>query len=244
MRCIPGEMIRSVELAAPLPDERALYKRAISRSYAEWPLVEVCARAVVKDGAFQFIRLTAGGIAPVPLRLSASEAVLQGKPRQRRQHRQRRQASDDGRKAAADDRLQARSAGRRGAGCSGAAGGVERIASRCAAHHNEAVVLRESGGPSTPRPLGFIAEVSGILDRPLSRAMTVLARNLQFQFADATGVLAGASGSKPKTPTRYLKYSGCFSFRLARVLGSCAASLPARNMLAVTAKNSLWFFIR
>ena len=27
--------------------ERALYKRAISRTYAEWPLVEVCARAVV-----------------------------------------------------------------------------------------------------------------------------------------------------------------------------------------------------
>ena len=43
----PGEMIRSVELPAPLPGERALYKRAISRSHAEWPLAEVCARAVV-----------------------------------------------------------------------------------------------------------------------------------------------------------------------------------------------------
>jgi xanthine dehydrogenase YagS FAD-binding subunit len=75
-----GEMIRTVQLPAPLPDERALYKRAISRSYAEWPLVEVCARAVVSAGAFQFIRITAGGIAPIPLRLSASEAVVQGKP--------------------------------------------------------------------------------------------------------------------------------------------------------------------
>jgi xanthine dehydrogenase YagS FAD-binding subunit len=74
-----GEMIRSVQLPAPLPDERALYKRAISRSHAEWPLVEVCARAVVSAGAFQFIRITAGGIAPIPLRLSASEAVVQGK---------------------------------------------------------------------------------------------------------------------------------------------------------------------
>ena len=76
----PGEMIRGVELPLALPNERARYKRAISRSYAEWPLVEVCARAVIKDGAFQLIRLTAGGIAPVPLRLSASEAVLLGKP--------------------------------------------------------------------------------------------------------------------------------------------------------------------
>jgi xanthine dehydrogenase YagS FAD-binding subunit len=75
---LAGEMIHGVELPASLQGERALYKRAISRSYAEWPLVEVCARAVVAAGSFRFIRITAGGIAPVPLRLTASEAVLQG----------------------------------------------------------------------------------------------------------------------------------------------------------------------
>jgi xanthine dehydrogenase YagS FAD-binding subunit len=75
-----GEMIRKIALQIPLGGERAGYRRAISRSTAEWPLVEVCARAVVADGTFQFVRLAAGGIAPVPLRLSASEAVLQGKP--------------------------------------------------------------------------------------------------------------------------------------------------------------------
>jgi xanthine dehydrogenase YagS FAD-binding subunit len=76
----PGEMIRSVLLPPPVPGERAFYKRAISRSHAEWPLVEVCARAVVSAGSFRFIRIAAGGIAPVPLRLVASEAVLQGAP--------------------------------------------------------------------------------------------------------------------------------------------------------------------
>ncbi|MEA2916621.1 MAG: xanthine dehydrogenase YagS FAD-binding subunit [Bradyrhizobium sp.] len=76
----PSEMIRSIELPVPIPGERAFYKRAISRSHAEWPLVEVCARAVVSGGSFQFIRITAGGIAPVPLRLAASEAVLQAAP--------------------------------------------------------------------------------------------------------------------------------------------------------------------
>jgi xanthine dehydrogenase YagS FAD-binding subunit len=75
-----GEMIRNIELPVPLQGERALYKRAISRTYAEWPLVEICARAVIKDGAFQFAHLAAGGIAPVPLRLTAAEAALQGKP--------------------------------------------------------------------------------------------------------------------------------------------------------------------
>jgi xanthine dehydrogenase YagS FAD-binding subunit len=74
-----GEMIKSIELPPPVPGERALYKRAISRSYAEWPLVEVCARAVISGGAFRLIRLTAGGVAPVPLRLIASEAALEGK---------------------------------------------------------------------------------------------------------------------------------------------------------------------
>jgi xanthine dehydrogenase YagS FAD-binding subunit len=77
---LPGEMIRGIELPAPRQNERALYKRAISRSHAEWPLVEVCARAVVKDGTFQFVRLSAGGIAPVPLRLQAAEEALQGEP--------------------------------------------------------------------------------------------------------------------------------------------------------------------
>lgn len=76
---LPGEMIKGIELPVPLASERASYKRAISRTHAEWPLVEVCARAVVKDGVFQFVRLTAGGIAPVPIRLAAAEATLQGK---------------------------------------------------------------------------------------------------------------------------------------------------------------------
>jgi len=50
----------------------------IKQIAAEWPLVELCARAVVADGIFKFVRLGAGGIAPVPLRLKASEAALEG----------------------------------------------------------------------------------------------------------------------------------------------------------------------
>ena len=75
----PGEMITTIALPAPRSGERALYKRAISRTYAEWPLVELCARAVVTDGAFRLVRLAAGGVAPVPLRLKLTEAALEGK---------------------------------------------------------------------------------------------------------------------------------------------------------------------
>jgi xanthine dehydrogenase YagS FAD-binding subunit len=75
-----GEMITRIVLPAPLTGERAAYKRAISRTHAEWPLVEICARAVITDGEFRLVRLAAGGIAPVPLRLTACEAALQGQP--------------------------------------------------------------------------------------------------------------------------------------------------------------------
>ena len=74
----PGEIIESIELGVPVANERALYRRAISRSYAEWPLVEVVVRAVLADGAFKLIRIVAGGIAPVPLRLLAAETAAQG----------------------------------------------------------------------------------------------------------------------------------------------------------------------
>jgi xanthine dehydrogenase YagS FAD-binding subunit len=76
----PGEIITGVELPPPVAGERALYKRAISRRHAEWPLVEVVVRAVVAGGAFAFVRVAAGGIAPIPLRLSTVESAAAGAP--------------------------------------------------------------------------------------------------------------------------------------------------------------------
>jgi xanthine dehydrogenase YagS FAD-binding subunit len=73
-----SEMIVGVDLPPPLAGEHAAYRRAISRTHAEWPLVELVARVVVANGAFEFVRLAAGGVAPVPLRLSAAEAASQG----------------------------------------------------------------------------------------------------------------------------------------------------------------------
>lgn len=72
-----GEMITRVMLPPPLAAERAAYKRAIGRTHAEWPLVELCARVTIEDGRFRVVRLAAGGVAPVPLRLTACETALQ-----------------------------------------------------------------------------------------------------------------------------------------------------------------------
>jgi len=73
-------MITRIQLAQPVAGERAFYKRAISRSYAEWPLVEVVVRAVVSGGLFELVRVAAGGVAPVPLRLAQVESAAQGAP--------------------------------------------------------------------------------------------------------------------------------------------------------------------
>jgi len=75
-----GELIVSVTLPPPVAGERAAYKRAIGRAHAEWPLVELVVSAVLDSGRFSRLRIVAGGVAPVPLRLTAAEAVALGQP--------------------------------------------------------------------------------------------------------------------------------------------------------------------
>ena len=59
--------------------ERAAYRRAISRTYAEWPLVEAVVRIVPDGDKIGLARVAGGGIAPVPRRLRAVEDALAGK---------------------------------------------------------------------------------------------------------------------------------------------------------------------
>jgi xanthine dehydrogenase YagS FAD-binding subunit len=73
---VPGESITHIDMPAPLAHERAGYRRAIGRAYAEWPLVEVVVRAVIAPQRFEFVRVAAGGIATVPLRFPAVEDAL------------------------------------------------------------------------------------------------------------------------------------------------------------------------
>jgi xanthine dehydrogenase YagS FAD-binding subunit len=75
-----GVLITAVVLPAPAAGERAAYKRAIGRAHAEWPLVELVVSATFEAGAFARLRLVAGGVAPVPLRLLAAEAAAAGLP--------------------------------------------------------------------------------------------------------------------------------------------------------------------
>lgn len=75
------EVVTQVVLPPPAAGERAAHTRAISRFEAEWPLVEAVCR-VVRDesGALTSCAIGVGGVAPVPLRMPAAEALLIGSP--------------------------------------------------------------------------------------------------------------------------------------------------------------------
>jgi xanthine dehydrogenase YagS FAD-binding subunit len=73
------ELIVSIDLPSPVDGERAAYRRAISRTYAEWPLVEVIVRVALNGDRISLARISAGGVAPVPIRLRTAESVLLGK---------------------------------------------------------------------------------------------------------------------------------------------------------------------
>lgn len=65
------ELLVAVNLPAPLPGARSGWFRVASRARAEWPLVEV-----VVHLAPGLVRVVAGGVAPVPIRLPGVEAAL------------------------------------------------------------------------------------------------------------------------------------------------------------------------
>ncbi|MBA2694632.1 MAG: FAD binding domain-containing protein [Actinobacteria bacterium] len=75
------EVVTQVLLPPPAAGERAAYTRAISRFEAEWPLVEAVCRMLVNDaGTVTSCAIGVGGVAPVPLRMPAAEAMLIGSP--------------------------------------------------------------------------------------------------------------------------------------------------------------------
>lgn len=74
-----GALLTAVRLGPPISSERTAYVRASNRAYAEWALVEVSVRLVLTaSGEISFARVTAGAVAPTPLRLPEVEAALLG----------------------------------------------------------------------------------------------------------------------------------------------------------------------
>jgi xanthine dehydrogenase YagS FAD-binding subunit len=76
----PGELLTRVRIPYPGEDEDSAYVRLMSRTWAEWPLVECVVRLQVRNGRIRLARVAVGGVANIPLRLSAVEKHLEGSP--------------------------------------------------------------------------------------------------------------------------------------------------------------------
>jgi xanthine dehydrogenase YagS FAD-binding subunit len=74
-----GELLTTVTLPPPTPEEHTAYVRLMSRAWAEWPLVECVTRLIVHGDTIEHARVCVGGVANIPLRLPRVEEALVGR---------------------------------------------------------------------------------------------------------------------------------------------------------------------
>lgn len=79
----PHELLTGVLMPVPVAEERAAYRRAISRAAAEWPLAEAVVRLTTSAGNITSAQVAVGGVAPIPLRRKGVERTLIGRPASR-----------------------------------------------------------------------------------------------------------------------------------------------------------------
>ena len=74
----PGELLTSVFVPRPSPDERSIYLNARERQTQEFALASVAASIRVSAGVIERASLVLGGVAPTPWRATHSEEALRG----------------------------------------------------------------------------------------------------------------------------------------------------------------------
>ena len=74
----PGEVVTAITVPALSDHWRGTFLKARERTAGDFPLVSVAAGFDLVDGVMQQPRVVLGGVAPVPWRSLAAEAVLQG----------------------------------------------------------------------------------------------------------------------------------------------------------------------
>jgi len=74
------ELLAAVRLPPPVAGEQAAYVRVSSRELAEWPLVDVVVRLVVREGRIARAAVVLGGVANIPYRHRLVEEAMTGQP--------------------------------------------------------------------------------------------------------------------------------------------------------------------
>lgn len=76
----PDEVLTAVTLPAAPPGWRGTYVKARERTAGDFPVVSVAVGYALDAGRIRHARLVLGGVAPVPWRSQAGEAVLEDQP--------------------------------------------------------------------------------------------------------------------------------------------------------------------
>ena len=79
-RLNPGELITEIRIPAQSENARGVYLKSMDRRAWAFALVSAAAQLTIEDGKVTSARLVLGGVANVPWRVPAAEALLEGQP--------------------------------------------------------------------------------------------------------------------------------------------------------------------
>ena len=72
-----NELIEEIWIPAPQPGSRQSFLKFRTRNSIDFPIVSVAFRAAMQDGRYHDARVVLGAVAPVPLRATAVEQLLE-----------------------------------------------------------------------------------------------------------------------------------------------------------------------
>jgi carbon-monoxide dehydrogenase medium subunit len=76
----PDEILTTVRVPAAAPGTRARYEKFLPRTADDYATVSVAARVTVDGGAIADARVVVGAAGPTPIRVTAAEEALRGRP--------------------------------------------------------------------------------------------------------------------------------------------------------------------
>ena len=75
----PGEFLKDIRVPAPKGGQKGAYVKLKERGTWDFAVASAAASGVVKDGVLTDVSIVAGGVAPVPRRMTQAEDALRGK---------------------------------------------------------------------------------------------------------------------------------------------------------------------
>ena len=75
-----GEMLTHIHLPPNASKDKVAYLRMMTRTWAEWPIIEIAIRLIMDGDRIRDARVAVNAVANIPMRMPNVEAVLAGNP--------------------------------------------------------------------------------------------------------------------------------------------------------------------